>query len=77
MARLTIMAVVFLCYAMVESKPRYQYADFPVVNDQQRPTANDLSRLICYYSCEAANNGRTEKFGCETFCCAPEYYCFW
>ena len=71
------MAVVFLvCYAMVESKPRYQYADFPVVNDPI--PNNDLSRFICYYACEAANNGRakTEKFGCGAVCCKPTFTCF-
>ena len=68
------MAVVFLvCYAMVESKPRYPYADqYPVVNDDPHMSdqthVRPLLQQICLYTCEMGNKQTGKRFNCEYGC---------
>ena len=65
-----IIAVVFLvCYAMVESKPRYPYADrYPAVNDDIHKSEQALLQQICHYMCEMANKQTGEKRVCGNDC---------
>ena len=66
------MAVVFLvCYAMVESKPRYPYADRdPVVNDPAEitRTVHQLLQSICIFQCTATNKVAGRNYICDENC---------
>jgi len=72
MARLIIMAVVFLfCYmAMVESKPRYPYVNDNILMSDTNSDIKGLLENICTFTCWAGTAAHPERSidNCSKWC---------